>query len=192
MVEKSEQEVCSLNYQKTYGTILEKQNSNGYHQQHEQIDKNDTLRLTTAKETVTNMKVENQKYNKCCGEFKRTITDLFDMTIFKNPIIFLFAIPSLTSPFSLHITFTFLPERAIWLGTTHREAASLISVVGLSNLFSRPVAGILATRFPATKYYVVGLLLLFRATLEMMVSLFDTYMSMVMYMIIFGITSGQL
>ena len=132
----------------------------------------------------------------CCGPcnspFCRIVGEIFDPTLFKNPIFVIFAIVLVFFSFGYHTPYTYVPERAQHLGISARKSSLLISIMGVSNVAARLIFGWIADRSPGIRFYFAGIVFILGGFFTMLVFLYVTYPAMVTFSILFGACSGEL
>ena len=111
-------------------------------------------------------------------------------SLLKNPILCLFAVAKFSYPIAYHVVYTYTPERALWFGLSRTKAASLMSIMGVSNIVFRLAAGCFGDKFPGFRFDLVGLAYMSMGVLGMMISLFDSYPAMIAFIVFYGLASG--
>lgn len=134
--------------------------------------------------------------SKVCGlsvpsEFAEALAQMMDFSLLRNPVFLLFAISNFFTSIGFNMPFMFLPDRAILAGISERNAAWLLSAIGISNTVGRVVFGYMADLKSVNRQvlYSVALVICGAATaLSPFVG--GNYILLMIYAAIFGMFIG--
>ncbi|KAM3729075.1 Monocarboxylate transporter [Dirofilaria immitis] len=152
-------------------------------------------KLESLEEVVMNQE-EEEKTNKA-REIWRTVEKMTDISLLANPIFLLYAISNLLTSIAFNAPLVFLPSHATNVGLTSSQSANVISAFGFLNTIGRILVGIISDRKLPCKYgkntarnrfwtYISSLCICGLLTAGVLFC--DTYISLVAYASLFGLT----
>ena len=115
-----------------------------------------------------------------------TCTNIWDLSLFKNPTYVIYCISCCTAMFGYYVPQIYLPEYAISRGITHQKAANLNSIIGVANLASRIIFALISDFGPRLRLCLCGLSITFLGVISIALPFFNTYPVLVLYAILFG------
>jgi len=119
---------------------------------------------------------------KCCG--------FIDFAMFKKPVFLLFCMTMFLFCFGYHVPYTYTPDRATALGVPRNKAAFLVSIIGISNVAGRLLFGWLGDINVNCRFWLGGTMCLLGGASSCCVHWCNTYDTMVVYCVLFGVFSG--
>jgi sugar phosphate permease len=93
-------------------------------------------------------------------------------------------------PTGFFIPFNFLPDLAKDLKLGKAQGATLISVIGVSNTFSRLLVGFVTDRPWANSLVINNLALMIGGATTFAVPFYDSFVILIIYSIVFGASIG--
>ena len=127
----------------------------------------------------------------CCGDCGSILKETFDFSLFKNPVFTLYCFVIVMFCFGYHVPYTYTPERAQQLGVDAQSASFLVSIMGISNVCARLIFGWLGDKSPSIRFCLAGIVLTLGGVVSILIFLFNTYLLMVLYAILFGAFTGM-
>ena len=88
----------------------------------------------------TDIKYQSETIEKppgCCADCTTILKEIFDLSLFKDPMFCLFCFSLLMFTFGYHVPYTYTPDRAFELGVDRNSASFLVSIMGIANVASR-------------------------------------------------------
>lgn len=120
------------------------------------------------------------------------LRNLFDVTICSNPQFILYVIGFFLLQ-SGHITPpAYLPDRALDLGFTKYEAATLVSAMGVTNTLCRALGGILGDGTPVRRQILFATCLLIAGLCTLVSVALTTFWQLIIYSALFGLFKGMI
>ena len=120
------------------------------------------------------------------------LRDILDFSPYRCAPFALVCIACAGFSFCYHVTFTYLPDRAIkTYGIDFERASRLVSFIGLANVGSRVVFGGIGDRSPALRFYLAGFVLVICGIQALFIHLVRNYVAMVVHCFIFGTLTGK-
>ena len=119
------------------------------------------------------------------------LKNVFDVTICSNPQFILYVIGFFLLQ-SGHITPpAYLPDRALDLGFTKYEAATLVSAMGVTNTLCRALGGILGDGTPVRRQILFASCLLIAGLCTLISVALTTFWQLIIYSALFGLFKGS-
>ncbi|CAH1782386.1 unnamed protein product [Owenia fusiformis] len=125
-----------------------------------------------------------------CESTKSMLKDIFDFSMFKNPILLIFSIAMMLISLGYHAPFTYTPDRAISLGIDPERASFLVSIIGIANVSGRIIFGWIGNASEKSRHILAGVSILICGASTICSPIFTTYPLMAVYAAIFGATTG--
>ncbi len=132
-----------------------------------------------------------EESNGCCGDCGSLMQETFDFSLFKNPVFALYCFVIVMFCFGYHVPYTYTPERAQGLGVDPAPAAFLVSIMGISNVCARLMFGWVGDRSHGIRFYLAGVVLTLGGVVSILVFLFNTYATLIVYSVLFGAFTGK-
>ena len=162
-------------------------------------------------DALSSSEIESQD-NICCvkasPKLARILNQMMDFSLFKDPVFMMYAASNFLTSIGFNVpyvftvvssegflrhfnTFTFtIQDRALFWEMDGKQAAFLLSVIGMANTIGRIILGWLSDRKGINRLYLYNSCLIV-CGISMGLSVFcNTYISQVVYCAIFGVTSG--
>ena len=119
------------------------------------------------------------------------LKNVFDVTICSNPQFILYVIGFFLLQ-SGHITPpAYLPDRALDLGFTKYEAATLVSAMGVTNTLCRALGGLLGDGTPVRRQLLFASCLLIAGLCTLVSVALTTFWQLIIYSALFGLFKGN-
>ena len=118
---------------------------------------------------------------------------IVDLSLFKDPGFIIYLIGNSMFFFGAYAPIVFLSSYAVSQGVDEFSAASLLSIMGFVDMFTRPGTGLLAnTKWirPRIQYFL-SFAMVFNGTCHLLCPLANSYASLVVYAAFFGIGFGM-
>ncbi|KAK7482391.1 hypothetical protein BaRGS_00026410 [Batillaria attramentaria] len=133
--------------------------------------------------SIQNQQPAGSKSNVCSG---------FDLSLLKRPCFLVYSLSVFLWTAGLYIPSTFIPPLAHTLGIDPTNAALLVSVMGIANIVSRVIVGILSDQPWADNFVINGLAAMVAGVATSVVPLLKTYSLLAAYCAVFGFCTGSL
>ena len=134
--------------------------------------------------------------NSCCSHRNNRcisfLREIFDLSLFCNPVFSIFGFAMLMFSFGYHVPYTYTPERAILLGFPPKQSSFLVSIMGMANVGFRLILGWVADKSSNLRFYFAGSVLCLGGILNLLMVFFETYPLLILYSVLFGAFSGLL
>lgn len=137
-----------------------------------------------------------QKYDLCpCfvlpESFKSALGTMLDVSLLKDPVFMLIGLSNVFGMAGLYVPFVYMVDFAKQKGIDHSSASFLISIIGITNTFSRVLCGYMAD-FPWMDALLMNNICLVIATVSVGATPFcSSYAAYVTVAIFFGIAVGE-
>ena len=153
-------------------------------------------------------KAETEKSNICCFKADtKILSQMLDFSLFKDPIFMMYATSNFLTSIGFNVPYVYtvvcmcdspphlviilsLKDRAVLWGIEGKDAAFLLSVIGISNTVARLVLGWLSDRTWINRLYLYNMCLVICGVSMALSPFMATYYLQAIYCAIFGITSG--
>ncbi len=163
-------------------------------------DMEDSIRLTDSQKQEREIQngprwaqeEEEEENPGFCGDCGGILKEMFDFSLFLNPVFAMYCFVIVMFCFGYHVPYTYTPERAQGLGVSPQPAAFLVSIMGISNVCARLIFGWLGDKSPNIRFYLAGLVLTCGGIVSILVFLFNTYATLVVYSVLFGGFTGKI
>lgn len=110
--------------------------------------------------------------------------------ILKNKVVLLILLSRSINTAATISQYTFLPSRVKEMGISQGRAASLITVTGICQIFSKPLFGIIADTEILSKHYMIAICATTVAIVTLCVPFYTTYGMLMLFAVTVGIFSG--
>jgi len=136
-----------------------------------------------------------EKRNICCcikasPKQAKILNHMLDLSLFKDPVFMMYATSNFLTSIGFNVPYVFTVDRALEWGIDGKQAAFLLSVIGIANTIGRIILGWLSDRGEINRLYLYNSCLVV-CGVSMGLSVFcSTYISQAVYCAIFGVTSG--
>jgi len=146
--------------------------------------------MVNCKEDVV-AKSENEKSKICCFKADtKILSQMLDFSLFKDPIFMMYATSNFLTSIGFNVPYVYTVDRAVLWGIDGKDAAFLLSVIGISNTVARLVLGWLSDRTWINRLYLYNLCLVICGVSMALSPFMSSYYLQAVYCAIFGITSG--
>jgi len=136
-------------------------------------------------------KAETEKSNICCFKADtKILSQMLDFSLFKDPIFMMYATSNFLTSIGFNVPYVYTVDRAVLWGIEGKDAAFLLSVIGISNTVARLVLGWLSDRTWINRLYLYNMCLVICGVSMALSPFMATYYLQAIYCAIFGITSG--
>ena len=136
---------------------------------------------------------EEENGDHCCSPIPSCdIRPICNFRLLKNPIFILIILSFLGFAFGYSVAFSFTPDRVIHKGISKTKAASLISIIGVSNIVFRIFIGWFADKSANIRFYLSCICLCGGGMISITICLFNSYPTMIVYAIHLGAFSGRI
>lgn len=126
---------------------------------------------------------------KCCGpEMRSILGEMLDFSLLKNVYFLLICLSNIFAFVGFYVPFVYTNNRAIELGISPTKAALLLSVIGVANTFSRVLAGWVCDHPKVSALHINNVCLLVSGISTMLVPICSSFVSLVIYCAVFGVT----
>jgi len=144
-------------------------------------------------DALSSSEIESQD-NICCvkasPKLARILNQMMDFSLFKDPVFMMYAASNFLTSIGFNVPYVFTVDRALFWEMDGKQAAFLLSVIGMANTIGRIILGWLSDRKGINRLYLYNSCLIV-CGISMGLSVFcNTYISQVVYCAIFGVTSG--
>lgn len=117
--------------------------------------------------------------------------ELFRFSLLKDPSFLVFFLSGFLVSLAYNVPYTYLPDLANSLGYSVSEGVLLISYLGIANTFGRVLFGILGDIPKVNRTYVYNVTNMICGIFTAFVALFTNYGLLVMYAVVYGLTTGK-
>eukprot|EP00090_Calanus_glacialis_P045680 TRINITY_DN8647_c0_g1_i4.p1 TRINITY_DN8647_c0_g1~~TRINITY_DN8647_c0_g1_i4.p1 ORF type:complete len:613 (-),score=104.49 TRINITY_DN8647_c0_g1_i4:381-2219(-) len=149
--------------------------------------------LDCKEEVVSPSDTESQS-NICCikadSKQAKILHQMLDFSLFKDPIFMMYATSNFLTSIGFNVPYVYTVDRAILWGMDGKDAAFLLSVIGISNTASRLILGWLSDRSWINRLYLYNSCLVVCGVSMALSPFCSSYNLQAVYCAIFGITSG--
>eukprot|EP00090_Calanus_glacialis_P045678 TRINITY_DN8647_c0_g1_i1.p1 TRINITY_DN8647_c0_g1~~TRINITY_DN8647_c0_g1_i1.p1 ORF type:complete len:613 (-),score=108.85 TRINITY_DN8647_c0_g1_i1:381-2219(-) len=149
--------------------------------------------LDCKEEVVSPSDTESQS-NICCikadSKQAKILHQMLDFSLFKDPIFMMYATSNFLTSIGFNVPYVYTMDRAILWGMDGKDAAFLLSVIGISNTASRLILGWLSDRSWINRLYLYNSCLVVCGVSMALSPFCSSYNLQAVYCAIFGITSG--
>ena len=129
----------------------------------------------------------------CCTvspKTTRVFNQMLDFSLFKDPIFLMYAVSNFLTSIGFNVPYVYTVDRARGWGIDEKDAAFLLSIVGIANTGGRLVLGWLSDRSFINRLYLYNSCLVLCGVSMAISPFMNTYASQAVYAAIFGVTSG--
>jgi len=146
------------------------------------------------KEDDSHSVADKQEYICCCMQASpkqaEILNQMLDISLFKDPVFMMYATSNFLTSIGFNVPYVFTVDRALEWGMESKQAAFLLSVIGIANTIGRIILGWLSDRGEINRLYLYNSCLVV-CGVSMGLSVFcNTYITQAVYCAIFGVTSG--
>jgi len=120
----------------------------------------------------------------------RVFRQMVDFSLFKDPIFLMYAVSNFLTSIGFNVPYVYTVDRARGWGIDEKDAAFLLSIIGIANTIGRLVLGWLSDRNIINRLYLYNCCLVLCGISMGLSSFMVTYYWQVVYCAIFGVTSG--
>lgn len=135
---------------------------------------------------------ENAKI--CCCKVSeknaRVFRQMVDFSLFRDPIFLMYAVSNFLTSIGFNVPYVYTVDRARGWDIDEKEAAFLLSIIGIANTLGRLFLGWLSDRHFINRLYLYNSCLVFCGISMGLSSFMTTYNWQIVYCAIFGVTSG--
>merc|ERR1719410_2279788 len=129
----------------------------------------------------------------CCNvstKNARVFQQMVDFSLFKDPIFLMYAVSNFFTSIGFNVPYVYTVDRARGWEISEKDAAFLLSIIGIANTLGRLFLGWLSDRRFINRLYLYNSCLVI-CGISMGLSVFmNTYTTQAVYCAIFGVTSG--
>jgi len=137
---------------------------------------------------------EEPQSNICCikadSKQAKILHKMLDFSLFKDPIFMMYATSNFLTSIGFNVPYVFTVDRAELWGMDGKDAAFLLSVIGISNTVARLILGWLSDRTWVNRLYLYNFCLVICGVSMALSPFCTTYTTQAIYCALFGITSG--
>ncbi|XP_048777144.1 monocarboxylate transporter 5-like isoform X2 [Ostrea edulis] len=126
------------------------------------------------------------EHRNLCSKLAGSLASSFDFSLLKSPTFIIYGVSCFLCMFGFFIPFNFLPDLAKDLKLDKTQGATLISVIGVSNTFSRLFVGYVTDRPWADSLVINNLALMIGGAATFAVPFYDNFIVLIIYSIVFG------
>eukprot|EP00091_Calanus_sinicus_P024239 TRINITY_DN8585_c0_g1_i1.p1 TRINITY_DN8585_c0_g1~~TRINITY_DN8585_c0_g1_i1.p1 ORF type:complete len:281 (+),score=67.80 TRINITY_DN8585_c0_g1_i1:239-1081(+) len=149
--------------------------------------------LDCKEEDVSPSDTESQS-NICCikahSKQAKILHQMLDFSLFKDPIFMMYATSNFLTSIGFNVPYVYTVDRAVLWGMDGKDAAFLLSVIGISNTVARLILGWLSDRSWINRLYLYNSCLVVCGVSMALSPFCSSYNLQAVYCAIFGITSG--
>jgi len=135
---------------------------------------------------------ENAKI--CCCKVSeknaRVFRQMVDFSLFRDPIFLMYAVSNFLTSIGFNVPYVYTVDRARGWDIDEKEAAFLLSIIGIANTLGRLFLGWLSDQRFVNRLYLYNSCLVLCGISMGLSSFMSTYNWQIVYCAIFGVTSG--
>jgi len=147
--------------------------------------------MINCKEEILSEVETEKESNICCIKAdSKILHQMLDFSLFKDPIFMMYATSNFLTSIGFNVPYVYTVDRAVLWGIDGKDAAFLLSVIGISNTVARLVLGWLSDRSWINRLYLYNLCLVICGVSMALSPFCSSYYLQAVYCAIFGITSG--
>jgi len=150
--------------------------------------------MMDCKEEDLSPSTEEPQSNICCikadSKQAKILHKMLDFSLFKDPIFMMYATSNFLTSIGFNVPYVFTVDRAELWGMDGKDAAFLLSVIGISNTVARLILGWLSDRTWVNRLYLYNFCLVICGVSMALSPFCTTYTTQAIYCALFGITSG--
>lgn len=140
-----------------------------------------------AKMTISHEEIDTESSDQSrCHQCKTSFSELFDFSLFLSPTFVLYGTSCFLCMFGFFIPFNFLPDFAKDLNIGSKEAAFLISIIGISNTVTRILVGLITDQPWADALLINYISLILGGVTTFLVPFYTGYALLAAYAVVFG------
>ncbi len=125
--------------------------------------------------------------NKKCEKLS---TEVADYSLFKRPTFALYCFSSSMCAFGYYVPFTYIPLLAESIDIPKENSVFLLSIAGIVNVISRFISGCIGNIGASTRFYLLEMSFLGLGALNVFISIYNIYPTLLMYSVCFAVLSG--
>jgi len=135
---------------------------------------------------------ENAKICCCTVSDKnaRVFRQMVDFSLFRDPIFLMYAVSNFLTSIGFNVPYVYTVDRARGWDIDEKEAAFLLSIIGIANTLGRLFLGWLSDQRVINRLYLYNSCLVLCGISMGLSSFMTTYNWQIVYCAIFGVTSG--
>jgi len=129
----------------------------------------------------------------CCNvssKNARVFQQMVDFSLFKDPIFLMYAVSNFFTSIGFNVPYVYTVDRARGWEISEKDAAFLLSIIGIANTLGRLFLGWLSDRRFINRLYLYNSCLVLCGVSMGLSSFMATYTWQIIYCAIFGVTSG--
>jgi MFS family permease len=129
----------------------------------------------------------------CCNVSEknaRVFRQMVDISLFRDPIFLMYAVSNFFTSIGFNVPYVYTVDRARGWGIDEKEAAFLLSIIGIANTLGRLFLGWLSDQRFINRLYLYNSCLVLCGISMGLSSFMTTYNWQIVYCAIFGVTSG--
>ncbi|XP_071095527.1 monocarboxylate transporter 12-like [Haliotis cracherodii] len=122
-----------------------------------------------------------------CTRAARGLLSVFDISLLKSPTFLLYGISCFLCMMGFFVPFTYIPPMALDMDISLKDAAFLISIIGITNTVGRVVVGFVSDQTWADCLLINNIALIIAGVATILVPFYGSYGLLSAYVAIFGL-----